>query len=153
MAASFQHARPTFRLRYSINSIRLCLFQPHRHLTSNARWTGANGSNRSATEITKSDVDESGQQHNSVDKGTLKEPSEPRAPLVKSNSFAEDLTKSSAVEPVSEMSSIQLLNDSVQKHRATSSPANSLKVTYVSNLHPFVTEENVVNHLLRNKVG
>lgn len=114
-----------------------------------------NGSNPLiTTEFTQSDVAQSRTQDKSADyKGTLKEPSELKTPPAKSSSFAEVLTKSSIAKTVSGNSTIQPQNDSIQSPRTTtSSPFDTLKVLYVSKLHPSTTEEDIVNYLLRNNV-
>lgn len=115
----------------------------------------ANGSNLLvATEFTKADVAQSSPQYKSTDYiGNLKESSSELKTPSKSSSFAEVLTKSSVAETVSGNSTIHPHNDSIQSPRTTtSSPSDTLKVLYVSKLHPSTTEEDIVNYLLRNNV-
>ena len=113
---------------------------------------GANGSN----ELTTSRIIQSMSQNNFANsKQTLKEPSELKTPPANSTSFADVLTKSSMAEPEPaeyQSSTIQPQNDSIQSQRIISSPSVTQKVVYVSHFHPSVTEDEVVNYLLRKNI-
>lgn len=101
----------------------------------------------------QSDVDQPKPKYDTENfKETLTELSE--NPSANSSSFAEVLTKSSSaeqvstrvkgspIEPEKDLSQLQSIASTIETH----------KIAYVSNLHPSVTEEEIVNYLLLNNV-
>lgn len=95
---------------------------------------GTNGSIQTTSVINKADADH---------------------PKPQQNSFAEVLTKSSTAEstPIEvKDSTIQPQNDLMKPQRIASPRSETFKVAYVSNFHPSVTEEEVVEYLLQNNI-
>lgn len=113
-----------------------------------------NGSHPITTPVTnQSDVDQPKPKCDTENfEETLTEPSE--NPSANSSSFAEVLTKSSIAEKVSARVKGSPFEPEKDLFRLQSiaSKIETHKIAYVSNLHPSVTEEEIVNYLLLNNV-
>lgn len=119
----------------------------------------ANKSNPTTTSvITQHEVDQPKPKHDSDEfKETVKETLHLENALASPSSFAEVLTKSSTsiaetVTNAVENSARQKKNDLLKLQRNESPQTETLKVVYVTNFHPSVTENEVVDYLLSKKI-
>lgn len=105
--------------------------------------------------INQSDGVEHKPKHENADfRESLTVPSTSEISSATSSSFAKVLSTSSIVEHASdktESSSIQSQRDSIQS-QSIASPVETHKVAYLSNLHPSVTEKEIIDYLLMKKV-
>lgn len=113
-------------------------------------YPGFNGSNSpNKSEVNQSEVVQPKPKHNVADRKET-ESSGLEIPSVNSSSFAEVLTSSTFVQASDNVknSPVQPIKRSI--HQRSSSDTH--KIAYVSNLHPSVTEEEVIDYLIQNNV-
>lgn len=128
--------------------------QPENQLIQSPR---RNGSNPLTTSVhIQSDVTQSKPLNDSaVCEENRNVSSELKTPPGNSGSFAEVLTKSliseHATDNVKNSKNLSL-NDSIQSQPIVSPPSETQRIIYLSNLHPSVTEEVVVDYLLNKKL-
>lgn len=147
--------RGNTRAKGSIIRSPLANVQPRDHI---AESKGMNELIPLATSMNdRSDVTQTKTQRKAdVSKVTLNEPLKPQTPSVRSvtSSPTKELTKSPvAVRVCTEIvnSVVQPQTDSIHSPDAAA-PCETRKSAYVSNFDPSITEENVVNYLLRENV-
>lgn len=137
------------------------------HLVNSPRVNGLHLLDTSV--VKQTDVAQLKPLHDTADAtATLTRSSDPEVPFANSSTFSEVLTSSSIAEQVSANSKIESIQgrkssnqpqkDSIQpqkdliQSRSIVSPSETHKVAFVSNFHPSVTENEVVDYLLLKNV-